>query len=101
MKIPKNLKYENSLWSSGLKIIAGVDEVGRGSLAGPLVAAAVVWPIDILDWIGEKSHPHYEFLTKIKDSKTKKYLLVKRGKTEIEEAQQVAKYFNSDILILR
>ncbi len=69
MKIPKNLKYENSLWSSGLKIIAGVDEVGRGSLAGPLVAAAVVWPIDILDWIGEKSHPHYEFLTKIKDSK--------------------------------
>lgn len=36
------LKYENKLWSNNLKYICGVDEVGRGPLAGPLVACAVV-----------------------------------------------------------
>lgn len=36
--------YEKQLWSSGNKLIAGVDEVGRGAWAGPLCAAAVVLP---------------------------------------------------------
>ncbi len=36
--------YERSFWSAGLELVAGVDEVGRGALAGPLVAAAVVFP---------------------------------------------------------
>ena len=36
------LKYEKLAWSSGAKLVAGVDEVGRGSLFGPVVAAAVV-----------------------------------------------------------
>ncbi|NPV28178.1 MAG: ribonuclease HII [Firmicutes bacterium] len=34
--------HERLLWKSGVSLIAGVDEVGRGPLAGPLVAAAVV-----------------------------------------------------------
>jgi len=34
--------YENELLSKGFKCIAGVDEVGRGPLAGPVVAAAVI-----------------------------------------------------------
>lgn len=36
------LKYEKSVWASGAKLVAGVDEVGRGSLFGPVVAAAVI-----------------------------------------------------------
>lgn len=36
------LKYEKSLWAQGYSLIAGVDEAGRGPLAGPVVAAAVV-----------------------------------------------------------
>ncbi len=36
------LKYETELWNQGYKYIVGVDEVGRGPLAGPLVAAAVI-----------------------------------------------------------
>src|ERR1700686_532048 len=36
------LKYEKVAWVSGAKLVAGVDEVGRGSLFGPVVAAAVV-----------------------------------------------------------
>lgn len=35
-------KYEDDLFLSGYRNIAGVDEVGRGSLAGPLLAAAVI-----------------------------------------------------------
>ncbi len=35
-------KYENDLYDSGVKVIAGVDEAGRGPLAGPVVVAAVI-----------------------------------------------------------
>ena len=36
------LKYEKLAWASGAKLVAGVDEVGRGSLFGPVVAGAVI-----------------------------------------------------------
>lgn len=36
------LKYEKDLWNKGLTYVAGVDEAGRGPLAGPLVVAAVI-----------------------------------------------------------
>lgn len=36
------LKYEKLAWQFGAKLVAGVDEVGRGSLFGPVVAAAVI-----------------------------------------------------------
>jgi len=36
------LKYEKLAWAAGAALVAGVDEVGRGSLFGPVVAAAVV-----------------------------------------------------------
>lgn len=37
-----NFRQENKLWKQGYRLVAGVDEVGRGAWAGPLVAAAVV-----------------------------------------------------------
>ena len=40
------LKYERELLSRGYKYICGVDEVGRGPLAGPVVCAAVIMPFD-------------------------------------------------------
>lgn len=39
-----NISYERDLYESGIMSIAGVDEVGRGALAGPLIAAAVILP---------------------------------------------------------
>ncbi|MFS0865123.1 ribonuclease HII [Fredinandcohnia sp. 179-A 10B2 NHS] len=39
-------QYEEELYKQGIKLIAGVDEVGRGPLAGPVVAAAVILPED-------------------------------------------------------
>ena len=41
-KLKCTLKFEKLAWSTGAKLVAGVDEVGRGSLFGPVVAAAVV-----------------------------------------------------------
>ncbi|MBS9334720.1 ribonuclease HII [Fructobacillus sp. M1-13] len=38
--------FESELWDQGYQAIAGVDEVGRGPLAGPVVAAAVILPAD-------------------------------------------------------
>jgi ribonuclease HII len=39
-----NLDHENELNSQGYELIAGIDEVGRGALAGPVVASAVILP---------------------------------------------------------
>ena len=44
--IEPSLDVEKSLWKRGYKHIAGIDEVGRGSWAGPVVAAAVILPHD-------------------------------------------------------
>ena len=41
-----NTKYEKELYKSGINFIAGVDEVGRGPLVGPVVTACVVLPKD-------------------------------------------------------
>ena len=38
------LSYEKALYENGVELIAGIDEVGRGPLAGPVVAAAVILP---------------------------------------------------------
>jgi len=42
-----NAVFEEELFRQGVELVAGVDEVGRGSLAGPVVAAAVVLPFPL------------------------------------------------------
>ena len=42
-------EYETALLDRNVKVIAGVDEVGRGPLAGPVVAAAVILPTSLID----------------------------------------------------
>ncbi len=41
-----NTKFESDLWDSGLQFIAGLDEAGRGALAGPVAVGAVILPND-------------------------------------------------------
>lgn len=55
-----SLKEEKSLWKKGYKFVAGLDEAGRGALAGPVVAAAVM--------VNSNSNLKFLFST-IKDSK--------------------------------
>lgn len=45
-RLNKLKEYEQSLYSNDLKYICGIDEAGRGPLAGPVVVAAVIMPKD-------------------------------------------------------
>ena len=45
-RLQEMLSFEKELWAAGKDLIAGVDEVGRGPLAGPVVTAAVILPKD-------------------------------------------------------
>jgi ribonuclease HII len=47
MIIP-TLDFETKLWNSGYSLVCGLDEVGRGCFAGPVVAGAVVFPKKIV-----------------------------------------------------
>jgi ribonuclease HII len=48
LRIENMLNFERLLWKSGIRSVAGVDEVGVGPLAGPVIAAAVVFPSDVV-----------------------------------------------------
>lgn len=58
-----NFAEERKLWKSGIKFVLGIDEVGRGAFAGPIVAGAVVFP-KIL-----KISKKISFLKQVNDSK--------------------------------
>lgn len=74
------LHYEKNLLDQGLKHIAGIDEAGRGPLAGPLVASAVVLDLNrVFSLLSQGSSvledsPHKDkFYTQINDSKKLSY----------------------------
>lgn len=70
-------EYESKLWNTGLQYIAGVDEVGRGCFAGPVVAAAVILP------------SNFAATDKINDSK-KLSAKVRKELSEIIKAHAIA-----------
>ncbi len=59
MAVAPSLEREEALWRQGLRLVAGVDEAGRGPLAGPVAAAAVVLP----------PFPSFPWLAQVRDSK--------------------------------
>lgn len=67
LRRPKRFRYEYDLLQQGTTIIAGVDEAGRGPLAGPVFAAAVIFP---QEWIADQLPKP---LRKINDSKQLKH----------------------------
>src|SRR3990172_11671219 len=70
-----NFSFENKIWSEGFKYIAGVDEVGRGSFAGPVVAAAVTFSPNIL-------HTIYDIQNDVRIDDSKKLTSLQREKAE-------------------
>ncbi len=67
--MPDVLLYENEAWASGFLRLAGIDEAGRGPLAGPVVAAAVIFDPD---YIRSELEPTYSQLTDSKAMTEKK-----------------------------
>lgn len=72
-RLAQLLYYENQLQRRGLELVAGVDEAGRGPLAGPVVAAAVILPpepnlfgLNDSKKLSEKERYHLEPLIKEK-----------------------------------
>lgn len=75
MNIP-TFDYEQKLWQQGFARVAGIDEAGRGALAGPVVAAAVIAP----------SHAEYtDVWASVRDSKLLKPNERERLAIEIKE----------------
>jgi ribonuclease HII len=72
-----DLSYEKRFWRAGCKFIAGLDEAGRGALAGPVTVAAVILPSD---------HPHLaRTLDGARDSKQMTRLARERLAPRIKE----------------
>jgi len=44
-----DLSFEHGLWQAGVQVVAGIDEAGRGALAGPVAAAAVILPSEYVE----------------------------------------------------
>jgi ribonuclease HII len=82
--IPANptLDFEKQFWSQGLSALAGIDEAGRGALAGPVYAAAVVLPND---------SKVADALAGVRDSKE---LSAKQRSFWAEEIRQVAAHWS-------
>jgi len=77
------LAFERELWQQGLLYVAGVDEAGCGPLAGPVVAAAVVFPAQ---WLASGLHPKLRGLNDSKQltpEQREKYFAVLTSNPEI------------------
>lgn len=83
------LSYERKHLDNGLKVVAGVDEVGRGPLAGPVVCAAVIMPMDdIIEGVDDSkklSEKKREMLAVLIKEKAVAYSIREIWQEEIDE----------------
>jgi ribonuclease HII len=71
-----DLSFETALWQQGRRAVAGIDEAGRGALAGPVAAAAIILPAD----------PNLsQLLTGVQDSKQMTHLARSRWAIRLKE----------------
>lgn len=92
-RIKNMLKYEKKLWNQGLKYVAGLDEAGRGPLAGPVVAASVIFPSNIcIPMIDDSKKLSAEIRESLFDIILKKALDYGIGIAEVEEIDRINIY---------
>lgn len=89
-KIPVDWhKYENAARAKGFKAICGVDEAGRGPLAGPVCAAAVILPPDcVIDGLNDSkklSEKKREALFDVIKNEALAYSIAMASEKEIDE----------------
>jgi ribonuclease HII len=94
MRIRANCALEQELWGRGLTAVAGVDEVGVGALAGPVVAAAVILtPGCTIDGLADSkalSPKRREELFALINENT---LAIGVGRTQVEEVDRLNVYW--------
>lgn len=84
-----NLIYERKCVESGLSLVAGVDEVGRGPLAGPVVCCAIIMPHDnLIDGVTDSkklSEKKRETLAELIKAQAVAYCIKEVSEKEIDE----------------
>src|SRR2546428_3198911 len=87
------LYFEELLWSSGIEHVAGVDEVGIGPLAGPVVAAAVIFPPHtFIDGIDDSKKLDSQQRLRLRDVILKQALAHSIGLVEVEDVDRLNIY---------
>ena len=90
--IVDKLEYEKKYLQNGYKYIAGVDEVGRGPLAGPVVCASVIMPLDdIIVGIDDSKKLSKKKREKLYDEIINKAISYKICRVEPSEIEEINK----------
>jgi ribonuclease HII len=87
------LHFERLLWKAGIQHIAGVDEVGIGPLAGPVVAAAVIFPAGVeIDAVDDSKALDEETRNKLDREIRQRASAVAIGQVEVAEIDRINIY---------
>ncbi len=96
------LRFESELYKSGYRLIAGVNEVGRGSMAGPVVAAAVILnPFNIPDGIDDSKKLSRSRRARLEDEIMASALAFCVARVEHNEIDQINIHHASLLAMLR
>lgn len=86
IRVQQLYEYENEVRNLGFNLIAGVDEAGRGSLAGPMLVAAVILPPNLfIDHLNDSKKLTHNMRDKIYDVIIEKAISYAYVKVEIDE----------------
>jgi ribonuclease HII len=87
------LHFERLLWKAGIQHIAGVDEVGMGPLAGPVVAAAVIFPPGVeIEAIDDSKALDEQTRNRLDREIRERASAVAIGRVEVEEIDRINIY---------
>src|SRR2546421_4279044 len=87
------LHFERLLWKAGVQHIAGVDEVGIGPLAGPVVAAAVVFPPGVeIEGVDDSKALDEESRNRLDQEIREKATVFAIGRVEVEDIDRINIY---------
>jgi len=89
-----DLRYERKLWRTGIEAVAGVDEAGVGPMAGPVVAAAVVFAPEIyIKGVHDSKQLLAEKREELHDTIRERAIAFAVGIAEVEEIDRLNIYW--------
>jgi ribonuclease HII len=97
-----DLRYERKLWQSGIEAVAGVDEAGVGPMAGPVVAAAVLFvPETFISGVHDSKQLAHEKREQLYGLIMERALAVGVGSAAVEEIDRLNVYWATTLAIKR